>query len=91
MPDFFKGEVADLADFPPDSPDKMQRLGAFIAGPANFEKNAPVLLALAEEAKKKYPGVKAWGTYGLCWGGKLSALTAREGTPFKVAGTAHPG
>jgi len=35
--------------------------------------------------------VEAWGAYGLCWGGKVVALSSGPGTPFKASGQVHPG
>ena len=36
--------------------------------------NTTKLLDIAKEAREKYGSVEGWGTYGLCWGGKVSNL-----------------
>ncbi|KAF3940798.1 hypothetical protein ABW19_dt0200636 [Dactylella cylindrospora] len=40
--------------------------------------------------KKVWPSIERWGAFGLCFGGKVVAVTSREGTPFVVSGQAHP-
>ncbi|KAF3911035.1 hypothetical protein AA313_de0203201 [Arthrobotrys entomopaga] len=40
--------------------------------------------------ESKWPSVEKWGAFGLCFGGKVVALTSREGTRFTVSGQAHP-
>ncbi|KAJ6260045.1 hypothetical protein Dda_5691 [Drechslerella dactyloides] len=50
--------------------------GQILEGPANWKPVAP--------------HVEKWGVFGLCFGGKVVALTSREGTPFVVSGQAHP-
>ncbi|KAK6343847.1 hypothetical protein TWF696_007502 [Orbilia brochopaga] len=40
--------------------------------------------------KSVTPSVETWAVFGLCFGGKVVALTSREGTPFVVSGQAHP-
>ena len=91
MPDFFEGNALPLSIYPPDTEEKKKRVGEFRQGTANIDANAPKLGEVAKEAKGKYKGVKGWGCYGLCWGGKVAVLKSGAGTEFKAAGTAHPG
>ncbi|KAK0515424.1 hypothetical protein JMJ35_001458 [Cladonia borealis] len=91
MPDFFEGEPLPLSLYPPDTDEKKKTAMEFMAGKANIEKNVDKLVEAVKEAKGKYETVKSWGTYGLCWGGKISILASGPDTDFKAAGTAHPG
>lgn len=84
MPDFFKGEPLPLSLYPPDTDEKKKTAMEFMAGPANVPKNVDKLVEAVKEAKGKYGTVESWGTYGLCWGGKLCepcmTLKAKDGT-----------
>ena len=91
VPDFFKGEALPGDIFPPDTDDKKQLVGKFLENQAAPVKNVEALVQGAAEAKKRWPSVKNWGAFGLCWGGKIVVLASAEGTPFTVSGTAHPG
>ncbi|MCJ1452592.1 hypothetical protein MMC28_002935 [Mycoblastus sanguinarius] len=91
VPDFFKGEPLPLSIYPPNTEEKKKMAGEFIAGTAEVGMNTTKLLDIAKEAREKYGSVEGWGTYGLCWGGKVTALASGPGTPFKASGTAHPG
>jgi dienelactone hydrolase len=82
VPDFFKGETLPPDTFPPDTDEKKQIAGNFLAEHANVPKNMEALLQTAAEAKKQWPSVKNWGAFG---------LASAEGSPFAVSGTAHPG
>lgn len=88
VPDFFKGEPLPLSAFPPDTEEKKALL-AGLREKANPALHIPALLQAAEELKAK--GFESLGSFGLCWGGLLTALTSTEGSKFKAAGTAHPG
>lgn len=72
VPDFFHGERADLAWFPPDTEEKKQALFGFINTKASVAEKVGVLGKVAEDAKVKFASVKSWGAFGLCWGGKVS-------------------
>lgn len=91
MPDFFKGEPIDSSLYPPDTDVKKKMVGQFMATKGDVQAAGKMLVESVKEAKGKYTGVRNWGTYGLCWGGKIAVLACGEGTEFKVAGTAHPG
>jgi hypothetical protein len=36
-----------------------------------FGGSVQALKDVVEEAKTKWRGVESWGTFGLCWGGKV--------------------
>jgi len=91
VPDFFDGKPLSMSLYPPDTDEKKKTVGEFMQGMASIDANVPKLEGVVKEAKAKYEGVKGWGCYGLCWGGKLAVLKSGAGTGFKAAGTAHPG
>lgn len=72
MPDFFYGNPADHAWVPPDTPEKAQKLGEFIKGPASAANNVPKIPSLVRQLTKRSRGtIQRWGALGLCWGGKV--------------------
>ncbi len=77
--------------FPPDTEEKKKIAGAFRERTGDVETNVKKLGEVVGEAKGVYGSVEGWGCYGLCWGGKVAALSSGPGTAFKAAGTAHPG
>jgi len=58
------------------------------AGVAEASVLSDKLLQVAAELKGG--SVEKLGMLGYCWGGKIVSLTAKEGTPFVVAGQVHP-
>ncbi|KZF20995.1 dienelactone hydrolase [Xylona heveae TC161] len=91
VPDFLKGEAAKNEWVPPNTDEKMQLLMKFVTEKASIPENTQALLDVAKEAKETFPTVNAWGTVGLCWGGKVVALISGAGTPFVATGQVHPG
>lgn len=71
VPDFFLGEGAKPDWIPADTDEKKQLLGKLFSGNAAIPKNVQSLQAVVEAGKVKFPSVKKWGAYGLCWGGKV--------------------
>lgn len=57
----------------------------------NISKHVADLLSFMPLAKSKWSGVDAWAALGLCWGGKLVALTSGPDPLWKVSGQVHPG
>jgi len=90
MPDFFEGNPADITWYPPDNEEKGQKLGAFFGGPAAPQKTLERIPKVLDVLKKEYPNISSWAIVGYCWGGKISALSTQEGTPFKAAAMCHP-
>ncbi|KAF2496655.1 hypothetical protein BU16DRAFT_525808 [Lophium mytilinum] len=91
-PDFFKGKtIVGQNLFPMDTEEKKEKMGKFFAEVAGFEEGTKSILAIHKAAGEKYSSVTTWGAFGLCWGGKVTALASAEGSLFKAAGTAHPG
>ncbi|KAK9384116.1 hypothetical protein V1515DRAFT_542377, partial [Lipomyces mesembrius] len=91
VPDFFKGEPAKHEWVPPDTDEKRQLFTKFMTERAAYPGNVEALLQTVKEAKEKYPSITVWGTFGLCWGGKIVALASGPGTPFAATGQTHPG
>ncbi|MCJ1382762.1 hypothetical protein MMC17_005875 [Xylographa soralifera] len=91
VPDFFEGAPIPLSVLPADTAEKKARRQAFMEGKAGIPENGERLRRVREEAGRRWEGVRGWGVFGLCWGGKLAALASGEGTAFKASGTAHPG
>lgn len=95
IPDFFKGEPADISWYPPTDDEKKQKLGKFFetkaAPPATLSK-IPDVVADANKLSPSSSGFTAWGILGYCWGGKVANLQAgAEGAGgFKAAAQCHP-
>ena len=71
MPDFFFGKPIPLSEYPPDTEEKRQRIGAFFGGPANPSETAKKVPGLVKEIEKKFEGIQKWASLGMCWGGKV--------------------
>ncbi len=71
MPDFFLGKPLSHEDYPPDTEEKQQRLGAFFGGPANPQETAKKVPKLVKEIDEKCSGIQKWASLGMCWGGKV--------------------
>jgi len=89
VPDLFGDAPADISWYPPDTPEKQEKLGAFFKGPAEPMKTAKKILEIAKSFKEQYPD-KALGIIGFCWGAKIVSLTSGSPTPFVVAAKCHP-
>ncbi|KAI1130035.1 alpha/beta-hydrolase [Nemania abortiva] len=90
IPDWFKGDPADLEWFPPNTEEKQKKLGGF------FQKYPPPSVAgevpgYVKALSEKYPEIKEWAILGFCWGGKVvSIATSSPENPFKAGVEAHP-
>ncbi|KAL4940862.1 hypothetical protein BDV06DRAFT_13212 [Aspergillus oleicola] len=91
IPDFFDGDGAKHEWVPPDNEEKQKLLMEFVQTKASFGKAASSIPDLVSAYKKQFPSVERWGAYGLCWGGKVLALSSGEGTPFSGTVQVHPG
>lgn len=69
----------------------MAALMGLIEGKASFEKASNGVPGLVEAYRGVFPSVEKWGAYGLCWGGKVLALSSGEGTPWAATVQVHPG
>jgi hypothetical protein len=60
MPDILEKDYADLSWFPPDTPEKGQKLGDFFKGPAEPGKTTAKVPKILAELKAAYPSVTSW-------------------------------
>jgi len=72
VPDFLEGEYAQGAWFHNPTEEQAKLKSAFMARAGKFGELVQKLGKVVEEGKEKWAGVKGWGTFGLCWGGKVS-------------------
>lgn len=92
VPDLLKGRYANPKFFGSGlTEDEEKEKGAYYSFAFNFVEQAKVFNTYFDAAKAKFSSVDSWGTYGLCWGGKVVALASAADTPFKVSGQVHPG
>ncbi|TVY86539.1 putative AIM2 family protein [Lachnellula willkommii] len=92
VPDFFKGAKMEFSWYGDDLSEESKALKeAFAQYALDFPAFVPALRDVVGEGKGRWEGVKAWGAYGLCWGGKVVALSSGPDTPFSASGQVHPG
>jgi dienelactone hydrolase len=89
VPDFFKGDPLPVGTFPLDTEEKKKTMADWSAK-MNMAAYALSLNQVVDDLKEK-KGITTWGSFGLCFGGMLTAITSAKGTKFKASGTAHPG
>jgi len=91
IPDFLGGRFAQREWYAPTATDADKKeQGEFMT----FAGSWPSHITKVNELISAYTSssnITAWGGYGLCWGGKVIALTSTKDTPFKVSGQTHPG
>ncbi|KAH6663739.1 Alpha/Beta hydrolase protein [Halenospora varia] len=88
MPDFFEGEPADIAWYPPVTDAQKKALGEWFphrTPPTGVAKIPKII----NDIQLKY-GKKQWAAVGFCWGGKVVSLTSGPDTLFKVAAQSSP-
>lgn len=90
MPDFFEGEPADLAWYPPDTKEKGEKLGNFFKTKAGPPMHLPKVKEIVQAAEEQNSNIKGWGIMGYCWGGKIASLVAGQQTKFSAAVQVHP-
>ncbi|KAK6503571.1 hypothetical protein TWF481_008585 [Arthrobotrys musiformis] len=89
MPDFFFGKPMDVKLF--ESPEGKEALGSFFQNEGDQEKAKTNALKVLAGLKQKFPTVKKWGIFGLCWGGKATTLISKDASSgFAASAQAHP-
>jgi hypothetical protein len=63
MPDILENDYADISWYPPDTPEKGQKLGDFFKGPAEPGKTVAKVPKILAELKSAYPSVTSWVSY----------------------------
>lgn len=93
MPDFFNGEPADIAWFPPTCTTHEQNLDNFFQTKAVPEITLSKLPAIVAEGNKLAASGQfdSWSILGYCWGGKIACLASMQASSvFKAAIQCHP-
>jgi len=87
LPDFYRGDSWDPANFPPEDPND---LAEWLARVGNWELVVkPDLMEIVDHYKAE--GVEEFAIFGMCWGGKVATLASTElNTLFKAAAMVHP-
>lgn len=75
IPDFFDGNPADIAWYPPDTPEKGAKLGEWF-GSAAPPAHIPKVAGLVSAAEAQFPSITSWGALGYCWGAKMTSILA---------------
>ncbi|KAI8983409.1 Alpha/Beta hydrolase protein [Trametes punicea] len=90
MPDFFEpNEPWPTDKFPPKTDEDKAKLQAFFGGPAKPQDAVVKLINVAKELKSE--GAEWVGTFGYCWGGKVTILAgSNASTPFDAVAAVHP-
>ncbi|KHN94275.1 Dienelactone hydrolase family [Metarhizium album ARSEF 1941] len=90
IPDWFKGNPAAIEWYPPDTPEKEEKLGAFF-GKFPPPATAAAVPAYVQAVKRQNASLTKFGIVGYCWGGKVATLaTKAESNPFGVMASVHP-
>ncbi|KAF2816648.1 dienelactone hydrolase family protein [Mytilinidion resinicola] len=90
MPDWFDDAPADLAMYPPVTPEQHAYITAFMTGPAAPADTLPKIPAYFAAIKEANPQITSWGVVGYCWGAKIASLLANPAAGFKAAAMLHP-
>ncbi|KAH9891060.1 Alpha/Beta hydrolase protein [Cubamyces lactineus] len=90
MPDFFEpAQPWPVDKFPPQTDEEKGKLQAFFGGPAKPQDAVSKLINVGKALKSEGAG---WvGTFGFCWGGKVTILAgSAASTPFDAVAAIHP-
>ncbi|KAG5947388.1 hypothetical protein E4U59_001211 [Claviceps monticola] len=90
IPDWFEGSPADIEWYPPDTPEKKEKLGAFFGKfpPPDISGKVPSYI---QAVKEKFPSLAKFGIVGYCWGGKVAILSTKaDNSPFGAIAAVHP-
>lgn len=91
MPDWFNGKPAEVSWYPPDNEEKLKSLNTFLSDIGSPKKAIEKIPSVVNEIVEKSGGtIKKFGVIGLCWGAKISILTAQSNKIFGAIAMAHP-
>lgn len=71
IPDLLKGTYAEKEWFPLNTEEKRNAFFGYLKGYAFPKNHLDDFMRVMEEFKQLFPSVERWGSYGLCWGGKV--------------------
>jgi len=92
IPDLFHEDRADAAWWGPDAGEAGKaKVKAYMANAWEMEQWVKMATDVLAEGKKKWEGVEAWASLGICWGGKVTVVLSGKDSPWKVSGQVHPG
>ncbi|KAI4215853.1 MAG: hypothetical protein LQ351_001841 [Letrouitia transgressa] len=92
VPDMFQAEPAAIEWYPPEETGRGKELMEWFGRKASPEENATKIIPLVNAITIRSEGViHKWAALGMCWGGKIVALTSGIGTPFTAVSEVHPG
>ncbi|CAG8948447.1 unnamed protein product [Penicillium salamii] len=90
IPDFFKGNPANISWYPPSTAKHAESLNTFYATQASPQNTLSKIPDIITEANQTGAFAK-WAIVGHCWGGKIASLSAgKDNTIFKAAVQCHP-
>lgn len=90
MPDWFGDSPADLANYPPVTPEQHAYITAFMTGPAAPADTLSQIPAYFAAVRAANPQITSWGIVGYCWGAKIASLLANPESGFAAAAMLHP-
>jgi dienelactone hydrolase len=90
MPDWFGDSPADLANYPPVTPEQHKYITAFMTGPAAPADTLPKIPAYFAAVREANPHITSWGIVGYCWGAKIASFLANPESGFFAAAMLHP-
>ncbi|KAM0174096.1 hypothetical protein ACHAPC_010137 [Botrytis cinerea] len=90
VPDLFNGKKAQAEWFKDPSEEAKAAKAAFVESAYAIDKWEKLVGEVVADCGEKWDGIKAWACLGLCWGGKISAVTSQKETPWTVSGQVHP-
>ncbi|TDL28889.1 hypothetical protein BD410DRAFT_781450 [Rickenella mellea] len=90
MPDFFEPHAPwPAVRFPPETQKDKDDLQKFFAGPAKPQVAVEKLIRVGKALRQD--GAKYVGTYGMCWGGKVTILAGSgKSSIFNAVSAVHP-
>lgn len=90
MPDFLKGNTAQMAWFPPDTDEKKAASGAWMKDTLDAAGHSALFEETLQAATSAHPEITSWGVIGYCWGGKMVAMLAGRDTKVKAGVSTSP-
>lgn len=90
VPDFLKGDCAQMAWYPPDTEEKKTTAQNWMKKNLDAAGHSALLDETLDAATNAHPDVTSWGVIGYCWGGKMVALLGGRDTKVKAGVSTSP-